>query len=134
MIQSEFGTLFCLCNISIFVLCVFYQTGPQRIFCFVLFVRFVLSFESVNSDLVTAVKQHCLDVQRHFEILTFVSTRLVVNFFFQPALQTKKKYLFKLISAGCGRGGILRLSELYIYRGQLYPFCMFKRCFGYHFF
>lgn len=121
------GLFFVFGASQIFVLCIFYQTGPQRIFCF---LHFVLCFDYVNSDLVTAVKQHCLKVQRHFEILMFGATQLVVNFL----TSTAKKYLFLLISAGCGRDGILSHSELYIYLGQLYLFCMFKRCFGYIFF
>lgn len=122
------GLFFVFGASQIFVLCIFYQTGPQRIFFF--FSHFVLCFDDVNSDLVTAVKQHCLKVQRHFEITMFGATQLVVNFL----TSTAKKYLFLLISAGCGRDGILSHSELYIYQGQLYLFCMFKRCFGYIFF
>lgn len=72
------GLFFVFGASQIFVLCIFYQTGPQRIFFF--FSHFVLCFDDVNSDLVTAVKQHCLKVQRHFEITMFGATQLVVNF------------------------------------------------------
>lgn len=56
----------------------------------------------------TAVKQHCLEVQRHSEIKMFATGSEFSN-------QHCKKYLFLLISAGRGRDGILRHSELYIY-------------------
>lgn len=86
-------------------------------------------------NLVTAVKQqHCSEVQRHFEIETFGETQLVVHFLTSTALKKKTSKIFILIRAGCGRDSVLRHSKLYIYRGQLDLFCMFKCCFGYHFF
>lgn len=108
MIQSEFGTFLSLEHLKYLSCVSFIKLVPKGFF---VFLHFVLCFDDVNSDLVTAVKQNCLKVQRHFEIIMFGATQLVVNFL----TSTAKKYLFLLISAGCGRDGRHPESQRTVY-------------------